>query len=50
MYTVLTKRFHSTDDVIVASVNRALEAELINNGDLIVITTGVPVGQPALQI
>ena len=32
VYTVLTKRFHSTDDVIVASVNRALEAELINNG------------------
>ena len=44
VYTVLTKRFHSTDDVIVASVNRALEAELINNGDLIVITAGVPVG------
>lgn len=44
VYTVLTKRFHSTDDVIVASVNRALDAELINNGDLIVITAGVPVG------
>ncbi|MCK9267903.1 MAG: pyruvate kinase [Alkaliphilus sp.] len=44
VYTVLTKRFHSTDDVIVASVNKALDAELIDNGDLIVITAGVPVG------
>ncbi|HZJ76977.1 MAG TPA: pyruvate kinase [Oscillospiraceae bacterium] len=44
VYSVLTKRFHSTDDVIVASVDKALEAKLINNGDLVVITAGVPVG------
>lgn len=41
---VLTKRLHSTDDVIAVSVEKALEAELINSGDLVVITAGVPVG------
>lgn len=41
---VLTKRLHSTDDVIAVSVDKALEAGLINNGDLVVITAGVPVG------
>lgn len=44
VYSVLTKRFHSTDDVIVASVDKALEAKFINNGDIVVITAGVPVG------
>ena len=44
VYSVLTKRFHSTDDVIAASVEKAMESRLINNGDLVVITAGVPVG------
>ncbi len=44
VYSVLTKRFYSTDDVIVASVDKALEAKFINNGDIVVITAGVPVG------
>lgn len=44
VYSVLTKRFHSTDDVIVASVDKALEAKFINNGDIVVITAGIPVG------
>jgi len=34
----------STDEMIHMSVNKALEAELIQNGDLVVITAGVPVG------
>jgi len=34
----------STDEMIHISVNKALEAELIQNGDLVVITAGVPVG------
>lgn len=34
----------STDEMIQHSVNTALEAELIANGDLVVITAGVPVG------
>ncbi|MFA5555098.1 MAG: pyruvate kinase, partial [Phycisphaerae bacterium] len=34
----------STDEMIKHSVDRALEAELIKNGDLVVITAGIPVG------
>jgi len=44
VYSVLTDQLHSTDDVIDLSVERSLEAKLIHNGDLIVITAGVPVG------
>jgi len=34
----------STDEMIQQSVNKALECELIENGDLVVITAGIPVG------
>jgi len=34
----------STDEMIHISVSKALEAELIQNGDLVVITAGIPVG------
>jgi len=44
VYSVLTDQLQSTDDVIDLSVQRSLEANLIHNGDLIVITAGVPVG------
>ncbi|EOD00853.1 pyruvate kinase [Caldisalinibacter kiritimatiensis] len=44
VFPVLSEQTGSTDDVIDVSVKRALEKELINNGDLIVITAGVPVG------
>jgi len=44
VYSVLTDQLQSTDDVIDLSVQRSLEAKLIHNGDLIVITAGVPVG------
>lgn len=44
VYSVLTEELKSTDDIIEASVQKALEAKHINNGDLIVITAGVPVG------
>ncbi len=44
VYSVLTDELKSTDDIIEASVQKALEAKHINNGDLIVITAGVPVG------
>lgn len=44
VYSVLTEELQSTDDIIEASVQKALEAKHINNGDLIVITAGVPVG------
>lgn len=42
--SILTEQLQSTDDIINISVQKALEAKLINNGDLIVITAGVPVG------
>lgn len=44
VYSVLTDQLNSTDDIIDLSVQKALDAKLINNGDLIVITAGVPVG------
>ncbi len=44
VYAVRIERFHSTDDVITASVDEALKSGFINNGDLVVITAGVPVG------
>lgn len=42
--TVLTDFAQSTDDVLDSSVQKALEANLIKRGDLVVITAGVPVG------
>jgi pyruvate kinase len=44
VHTVLTKQLHSTDEIIAVSVDKALKAGLINSGDLVVITAGVPVG------
>ena len=44
VYSVLTDQLNSTDDIIDLSVQKALECDLIKNGDLIVITAGVPVG------
>jgi pyruvate kinase len=44
IYSVLTERLESTDDIIKTSIAKALECELINHGDLVVITAGVPVG------
>lgn len=36
----------TTDDLIEGSVKRALQGNLIKNGDLVVITAGIPVGVP----
>lgn len=44
VYSVLTSYLDSTDDIIDNSIKKALECELIQNGDLVVITVGVPVG------
>ncbi|RKD33412.1 pyruvate kinase [Thermohalobacter berrensis] len=44
VYPVITEQSGSTDEVIDISVKKALEKGLINNGDLVVITAGVPVG------
>jgi len=44
VHPVLVEEAKSTDEIIQVSVNKALEENLINDGDLIVITAGVPVG------
>jgi len=44
VYPIKTDKPLSTDDILEISVNRALEEKLIKNGDLVIITAGVPVG------
>lgn len=44
VYPIKTEKPHSTDDILEGSVNRALEEKLIKNGELVIITAGVPVG------
>ncbi|QSX07139.1 pyruvate kinase [Sedimentibacter sp. zth1] len=44
VYPIKTKTMKTTDEVIELSVNRALEEGYIENGDLVIITAGVPVG------
>lgn len=44
VYPIKTDKMVTTDDVVEMSVNRALEEKLIKNGDLVIITAGVPVG------
>ncbi|CAH2214837.1 pyruvate kinase [Tepidibacter aestuarii] len=44
VYPVLTGSATSTDEVIDNSIETALEAGYIKNGELVVITAGVPVG------
>lgn len=44
VYPIKISKMNSTDEIIDKSVERALELNYIENGDLIVITAGVPVG------
>ena len=44
VYPVLSIKSTNTDEVIERSINSALEEGYINEGDLIVITAGIPVG------
>ncbi|WP_353894103.1 pyruvate kinase [Proteinivorax hydrogeniformans] len=44
VYPVLSNPTESTDDMLYESVASALESGYINNGELVVITAGVPVG------
>ena len=45
VYSVITEEHKSTDHIIESSVQKAIENNMIKNGDLVVITAGVPVGQ-----
>lgn len=44
VYSVITERMTSTDDAIEGSVQSALDAGYISQGEIIVITAGIPVG------
>lgn len=44
VYALLTEELQSTDDIIDVSVQSALDQGLIQRGELVVITAGVPVG------
>ena len=44
VYPIEIERLYSTDDIIEKSVNKALELGYLENGDLTIITAGVPVG------
>ncbi|AZR74623.1 pyruvate kinase [Anoxybacter fermentans] len=46
VYPILVPETSTTDEMIEVSVNGALEQGLINEGDLVVITAGTPVGVP----
>lgn len=43
---LLGERTRNTDEMVSASIARALDSGLIKNGDLTVLTAGVPVGVP----
>ena len=44
VYTILLRSVESTDDLINKSVSMALERGKVKEGDLVVITAGIPVG------
>lgn len=44
VYPIKTDKMVTTDDVVEMSVNRTLEEGYIKNGDLVIVTAGVPVG------
>jgi len=46
VYPVLGETISTTDEMTEEAVKRSLQAGLIKNGDLVVITAGVPVGVP----
>lgn len=44
VYPVVTEESHTTDDVLEKSIEAAIEAGYVKEGDLVVITAGIPVG------
>ncbi|MGZ4163286.1 MAG: pyruvate kinase [Tumebacillaceae bacterium] len=46
VYPVLAQKAKNTDEVLALSVEGALSSGIVKHGNLIVITAGVPVGQP----
>ncbi|BCJ88023.1 pyruvate kinase [Effusibacillus dendaii] len=46
VYPVVVKETKTTDEMLEMAVTGALQTEWVKRGDLVVITAGVPVGQP----
>lgn len=46
VYPLMIDDIRSTDKLLEASVNKALEAGYVKEGDIVVLTAGVPVGVP----
>ncbi|KEO82067.1 pyruvate kinase [Tumebacillus flagellatus] len=46
VYPVLTQKAKTTDELLSVSVEGALSSGIVEHGNLLVITAGVPVGQP----
>ena len=44
VYPLIIKKYHDSDEMVESSIHAALLAKVINDGDLVVITAGVPVG------
>lgn len=45
VYPILGSKVNSTDEMLQIAVNESVKANAINEGDLVVITAGVPVGE-----
>lgn len=45
VHPILGTRFHNTDDMVINAVGSALKEGIVKDGDLVVITAGVPAGQ-----
>ncbi len=46
VYSLLVRKFTTTDEMIATTVQAALDEGLVKKGDLVVITAGVPMGGP----
>jgi pyruvate kinase len=46
VYPLLAPRGRNTDEMIRTAISKALEAGLVSKGDRVVVTAGVPAGQP----
>ncbi|ARU59724.1 pyruvate kinase [Tumebacillus avium] len=46
VYPVVSRTAKTTDEILAISIQGALDSSYVQHGDLIVITAGVPVGQP----
>lgn len=44
VYPVLINEFKNTDEIFDITIKKALDKKLVNSGELVVITAGVPVG------